>query len=212
MPKRTISCSFEETILAGCVHFLESNEVDITQAKLSEVVELSLESFHVFLAEEGLVPREGIPNPGRYLDTRFASAPSPSSGGMQAAIRKLLENRASTSKEEISRLVKEATDYEVPAKEPELYEVEDPPPEPIDLENPPWLGVDTILFGIIRETAPKDVLVEKLLQEPDPVLQKAVEVVYAVYPQVHWGTEKCTKLVAGTYEKFKPYAELLDTT
>jgi len=177
----------------------------------SDVVELSMQTLTTFLYQEGCVPAEGIENPTEYLDERFIKTPNgatPQKGNLRESLQQVLNSNIEPGVP-VATLLSQATDYETPNSIPAPQEVPPPEPEPIDLENPPWRGVDSIPFDQLQEASPKDVLIEKVASSNDPILKKAVEVVYAIYPASHWGDEACLNLVSSTYEKFKPYIELL---
>jgi len=220
MAKRTFTCSLDDSLLAACVFFLEANGAEIQGRTPSDVVELALRAFAMFLHEEELVPKGGVSGATKYLDQRLITKPEEVpkvTRLLQQSIKAVLEANAEEEKlhtvdqqAEIAKLVSSAMDYAPPVEIPPLKEVIPEEPAPIDLSSPPWEGVDTIPLEDIRTIAPKDILVEKLAEKPNPVLQKAVEVVYAIYPQNHWGSEACMTLIGSTYEKFLPYKELLD--
>ena len=221
MPKRTFTCSLDDSLLAACVFFLEANGAEIQGRTPSDVVELALRAFAMFLHEEDLVPKGGVSGATRYLDQRLVDTLTEVpkvSMLLKQSLRAVLEanaeeEQASTEEkeEEIAKLVSSAMDYPPATPIPPLKEVAPEEPPPIDLSSPPWEGVDTIALENIRTLSPKDVLVEQLVEKPNPALQKAVEVVYAIYPENHWGSEACMSLIGSTYEKFLPYKELLES-
>lgn len=220
MAKRLFTCELDDSLLAACVYFLEANGAEIQGRSPSDVVELALRAFAMFLHEEELVPKGGVSAPTKYLDKRLVDTPQEVpkvTKLLQQSLRAVLDANAEEERlhnvdqqEEISDLISSAMDYPPPEDIPPLREVAPEEPTPIDLSSPPWEGVDSMPLEAIRTLSPKDILVEQLAEKPSPVLQKAVEVVYAIYPENHWGSEACMSLIGSTYEKFLPYKELLD--
>ncbi len=220
MSTRKITSEIEDSLLAACVYFLDSSGIDVQGCTSSEVVNLALKTFATFLHGEGLIPEGGIENPTEYLNSKLQQVeneqpPASRKDNLQNAMQQvLLANQTPVPKlpdDKLQSILADATDYGVPEEVPEPVPVAESPTEtaPIDLEHPPWDGVDSIEFAELQAAAPKDVLIEYLTDHPDNVMQKAVEVVYAVYPINHWSSDACTQLVRDTADKFKPYASLL---
>ena len=214
MTSRVFTCELDDTLLAACVYFLEENGAVVQGRTASHIVTVSLQALATFLHEEKLLPEGGVPHPTEYVNSRLGDALSehPSSS-LKESLQQVLRVTGAMEKPSISAdLISDATDYKIPDTIPEPQEVlpEDELPAPVvDLSHPPWEGLDIIPFDDLKHMSPKDMLVERIIENENPLLQKAVEVVYAIYPPQNWGTEACMKLISGTIEKFKPYEELL---